>query len=103
MIIPLEHFLIFSSLLFCIGIYGVLVRRNVIGVLISIELILNSVNINLIAFSKTTALSAEAGQIFAIFVMAIAAAAVAVGLSIVVALFRVRSSVFVDEMNLLKW
>lgn len=103
MIIPLEHFLIFSSLLLAAGIYGALTRRNIIGILISIELILNAVNVNLVAFSRSTSLSPETGQIFAIFVIAIAAAAAAVGLAIVLALFRVRKTVFTDEINLLKW
>ncbi len=103
MIIPLQHFLIFSAFLFCAGIYGALTRRNIIGILISIELILNAVNINLVAFSRSTSLSAETGQIFAIFVIAIAAAAAAVGLAIVLALFRVRKTVMTDEINLLKW
>lgn len=103
MIIPLEHYLIFSLLLFSIGIYGVLVRRNIIGILLSIELILNAVNINLIAFSNSTSLSAETGQIFALFVIAIAATAAAVGLAIVLALFRTKNTVYTDEVNLLKW
>ena len=75
MLIPLQHILIFSLLLFAIGVYGALVRRNIIGILISIELMLNAANINLIAFSKYTSLSPETGQIFALFVMAIAATA----------------------------
>ena len=103
MIIPLEHFLIFSALLFAIGIYGTLVRRNIIGILLSIELILNAVNINLVVFSRTTSLSPETGQIFAIFVIALAAAGAAVGLALVLALFRVRKTIFTDEINLLKW
>ncbi len=103
MIIPLEHLLIFGTLLFVTGVYGALTRRNIIGILLSIELILNSVNINLVAFSKTTALSAETGQIFAIFVIALAASAAVVGLAIVLALFRVRKTIFTDEINLLKW
>ena len=97
------HILIFSLLLFAIGIYGALVRRNIIGILISIELILNAANINLIAFSKYTSPSPEMGQIFAIFVIAIAATAAAVGLAIVLALYRVRKTVYTDEVNLLKW
>ena len=101
--IPLEHFLIFSGILFVTGIYGALTRRNIIGILISIELILNAVNINLVAFSRSTSLAPETGQIFAIFVIAIAAAAAAVGLAIVLALFRVRKTVFSDEIHLLKW
>ena len=103
MLIPLNHILIFSLLLFAIGLYGILVRRNIIGILISIELMLNATNINLIAFSKTTSLAPETGQIFAIFVIAIAATAAAVGLAIVLALYRVRKTVYTDEVNLLKW
>lgn len=103
MSIPLQHYLLFATVLFVVGIYGVLVRRNIIGVLISIELILNAVNINLVAFSRYTAASPETGQIFAIFVITIAAAAVAVGLAIVIALYRVRKTIFTDEINLLKW
>ena len=103
MIIPLSHFLIFSALLFVIGIYGVLTRRNIIGVLLSIELILNSVNINLVAFSRSTSFAPETGQIFAIFVMTLAAVAATVGLAIVLALFRVRKTILTDEINLLKW
>ncbi len=103
MMIPLEHFLIFAAILFTIGLYGVLVRRHVIAVLISIELMLNAVNINLVAFSRTTSLSPETGQIFAIFVIAMAAAAVAVGLAIVIALYRSRRTVYTDEVDLLKW
>jgi len=103
MILPLEHLLIFGSIIFSIGIYGVLVRRNIIGVLISIELILNSVNVNLVAFSRTTSLSPETGQIFAIFIMTLAASAAAVGLALVLALYRVRKTIMTDEINLLKW
>lgn len=102
-VLPLPHILIFSLLLFAIGLYGALVRRNIIGILISIELMLNAANINLIAFSKYTSLSPETGQIFALFVIAIAATAAAVGLAIVLALYRVRKTVQADEVNLLKW
>ncbi len=101
--IPLEHFLIFGTILFVTGIYGAMVRRNIIGILISIELILNAVTINLVAFSKTTSLSPETGQIFAIFVITLAAAGAAVGLAIVLALYRVRKTIFSDEINLMKW
>jgi NADH-quinone oxidoreductase subunit K len=103
MIIPLQHLLIFGTILFALGIYGTLVRRNIIGILISIELILNAVNINLVAFSKTTSLAPETGQIFAIFVITLAAAAAAVGLAIVLALYRVKKSVMTDEISLMKW
>lgn len=103
MLIPLNHYLIFAAILFVIGIYGALTRRNIIGILISIELILNAVNVNLIAFSQTTSLAPETGQVFAVFVISIAAASAAVGLAIVLALFRVRKTVFSDDINLLKW
>ena len=103
MIIPLEHLLIFGTLLFAVGIYGALVRRNIIGILISIELILNAFNVNLVAFSRTTSLAPETGQIFAFFVIALAASAAAVGLAIVLALYRIRKTIYTDEINLLKW
>ncbi len=103
MIVPLQHILIFSSLLFATGLYGALTRRNIIGILISIELILNSVNVNLIAFSRSTSIAPETGQVFAMFIIAMAAAAAAVGLAIVLALFRVRKTIFSDEINLMKW
>ena len=103
MIVPLEHILIFSALLFVIGVYGALTRRSIIGILLSIELILNAVNINLVAFSRTTSFAPETGQIFAIFVMALAAAGATVGLAIVIALFRKRKTILANEINLLKW
>lgn len=103
MIVPLNHFLIFSAALLAIGIYGALVRRNIIGILLSIELILNAANINLVAFSRSTSLSPETGQVFALFIVAMAAAAIAVGLAIVLALYRVKRSVLADEVNLMKW
>ena len=103
MIIPLEHWLIFSALLFSMGLYGVMTRRHLIGILMSIELLLNSVNINVVAFSRSTALDPLAGQVFAIFIIAMAAAAAAVGLAIVLALFRVKKTVWSQEINLLKW
>ena len=101
--IPLNHILIFSTLLFAIGVYGVLVRRNVVGILISIELILNSVNVNLIAFSRFHVTSSVVGQVFVIFVITLAAIAATVGLAIVLALYRVRRTVYTDEIHLLKW
>jgi len=101
--IPLQHYLVFAAVLFSIGAFGILTRRNIIGILISIELILNAVNINLVAFSKYTSISPETGQIFAIFIITMAAAAVAVGLAIVISIYRVSKTVFTDEMDLLKW
>ena len=103
MLIPLQHLLIFSTLLFAIGVYGVLVRRNVIGILISIELILNAVNVNFIAFSRNSELHPEMGQVFAVFVIVLAATAATVGLAIVLALYRVRKTIDTDEIHLLKW
>ena len=103
MIIPLSHLLVFGTALFVIGLFGILTRRNIIGILLSIELILNAVNINLVAFSRTTSLSPETGIVFAVFVISLAASAAAVGLAIVLALFRVKRNILSDEMNLLKW
>lgn len=94
-------YLIVSALLFSIGIAGVLLRRNVVIVLMSIELILNAVNINLVAFSRHH--GHTTGQAFALFVMTVAVAEAAVGLGILIALFRNRGTVNADELDLLKW
>ena len=99
--IPTSHYLFLSLALFTIGVIGVLTRRNVIIILMSIELILNAVNINLIAFSRL--LGSVDGQIFAIFVITDAAAEAAVGLGIIIAYFRNRETVLADEMDMLKW
>jgi NADH-quinone oxidoreductase subunit K len=95
------HYLIVSALLFAIGIAGILIRRNIVVILMSIELILNAVNINLVVFSRSW--HNTAGQAFAIFTMAIAVAEAAVGLGVLIALFRNRGTVFADELDLLKW
>ena len=97
----LNQFLLLAAILFCIGVYGVLARRNGVMVLMSIELILNAVNINLIAFSNY--FGQVHGQVFAIFVIAIAVAEAAVGLGILIAMFRNRGTILADEMDLLKW
>ena len=99
--IPTEAYLILSLALFTIGVVGVLTRRNVIIVLMSIELILNAVNINLVAFSRY--FGDVAGQVFALFIIAAAAAEAAVGLGIIIAFFRNRETLLADEMDLLKW
>ena len=99
--IRLPFVLVFSGILFATGIYGVLARRNAVLVLMSIELMLNAVNINLIAFSQ--ALHDITGQVFALFVIAVAAAEVGIGLAIVILIFRNRETINVDEVNLLKW
>ncbi len=101
--IPVSYYVIFSGLLFSIGLYGVLVRRNVIGILMSIELIINAANINLVAFSRYVAAKPETGQIFAAFVIVLAASAAAVGLAIVLSVYRNRRTIYTDEINLLKW
>ncbi len=99
--IRLPLVLMFSSLLFSAGVYGVLARRNAVMVLMAIELMLNAVNVNLVAF--TSSLHQMTGQVFALFVIAVAAAEVGIGLAIVILLFRTRESINVDEVNLLKW
>ena len=99
--VRLPLILFFSAMLFSAGVYGVLARRNAIMVLMAIELMLNAVNVNLVAFS--THLGQIGGQVFALFVIAVAAAEVGIGLAIVILLYRTRESINVDEVNLLKW
>jgi len=98
-----NQFLVVAALLFSIGIYGVLVRRNAVLVLLSVELMLTAVNINLVAFGSYLQDELLAGQVFALFVIAVAAAEVGIGLAIVVLIFRNRSSANIDELDLLKW
>ena len=95
------NFLLLGAVLFCAGVYGVLARRNAVMVLMAIELMLNAVNVNLVAFGSQ--LQDVTGQIFALFVIAVAAAEVGIGLAIVILLYRNRESINVDEVNLLKW
>ncbi|HTP80478.1 MAG TPA: NADH-quinone oxidoreductase subunit NuoK [Bacteroidota bacterium] len=99
--VPIQHYLILSAILFFTGAAGVLARRNAIIVFMSIELMLNSANLTLVAFSAY--LGDVTGQMLAFFVMTVAAAEAAVGLAIVIALFRKKQSVNLDEINLLKW
>jgi NADH-quinone oxidoreductase subunit K len=99
--IPIEYYLLLSAFMFCAGVVGVLVRRNVIVVFMCIELMLNSVNLTLITFSSY--FGDPAGQILVFFVMVVAAAEAAVGLAIVIALFRNKQTVNIDEINILKW
>ena len=96
----LIQFLLLSSVLFCIGVYGVLVRRNGVMVLMSIEIILNAVNINLVAFGAFN--GTIVGEVFALFIIAIAAAEVGVGLAIVLLIFRNKRSVDISEIDLMK-
>jgi NADH:ubiquinone oxidoreductase subunit K len=93
--------LVFSAILFSTGVYGVLARRNAVLVLMSIELMLNAVNINLVAFSQR--LQDITGQVFALFVITVAAAEVGIGLAIVILIYRNRETINVGEVNLLKW
>jgi NADH:ubiquinone oxidoreductase subunit K len=95
--------LTFSAALFAIGIYGVLARRNAVLVLMSIELMLNAVNINLVAFSQYLKDALVTGQIFALFVITVAAAEIGIGLALVILIYRNRETINVDEINLLKW
>jgi NADH:ubiquinone oxidoreductase subunit K len=95
--------LVFAAFLFSAGVYGVLARRNAVMVLMSIELMLNAVNINLIAFNAFLQDKMLAGQVFALFVVAVAAAEVGIGLAIVLLIFRNRETVNLDEVDLLRW
>jgi NADH:ubiquinone oxidoreductase subunit K len=99
----INQFLVLAALLCSVGVYGVLVRRNAVMVLLSIELMLTAVNINLVAFGSMLQDTLHAGQVFALFVITIAAAEVGIGLAIIVLIFRNRSSVNVDEMDRMKW
>ncbi len=103
MAVTLEHYLILSVILFSIGLYGVLAKRNAVIILMCIEIMLNAVNIALIAFSRYSDPSLLTGQIFAIFVMAVAAAEAAVGIAIIIAIYRNRQSINVDKFDLTKW
>ena len=100
--IPLGFFVFLSAFLFCVGIYGALTRQNVIGILISIELILNAANINLVAFNKYLAPKDALGQVFSLFVIAIAAAASVVGLVLIIAIYRNAKTLFTDGFTLMK-
>ena len=99
--VTLEHYLVLSALLFSLGMVGVIFRRNLIVILMSLELMLNAVNLSFVAFSRY--LGSIEGQIFVLFVMVVAAAEVAVGLAITVAVFRQRGTINVNDISLLKW
>ncbi len=101
--IPLDHVLIFSALLFSIGVYGVLARRNGVLILMSVELMLNAVNVNMIAFAVYRAPQHFAGLIFAVFIITVAAAEVGLGLAILLRIFTNEHTSNVDEVDLLKW
>ncbi|RLC99694.1 MAG: NADH-quinone oxidoreductase subunit NuoK [Chloroflexi bacterium] len=99
---PLEWYLLLAAALFCMGLYGVLSRRNGVAILMGVELMLNAVNINLVAFWRYTEPAAATGQAFALFVYAVAAAEAAVGLALIIALWRTRNTVVLEEIDLLK-
>jgi len=102
-VMSLLHFQLLSAALLSIGIYGVLARRNAVLILLSLELMLNAVNVNLVAFSSFGSFSASTGQVIAIFVITVAAAEVGLALAIILRLFRSRRSVDVGEADLMKW
>ena len=101
--VPLQAFLLLAALLFCIGVWGLINSRNAVRVLMSIELMLNAVNINLMAFSSYTDGILIHGQVFAVFVITVAAAEAAVGLAILLSLYRNRVTIDMEQFNLLRW
>ncbi len=101
--IPLSWYLIFSAALFAIGIYGVLARKNAIAILMGIELMLNAVNVNLVAFWRYRPDAGIAGQAFAAILFAVAAAEAAVGLALIISIYRRRNTVIADDIDMMKW
>ncbi|MEI7542433.1 MAG: NADH-quinone oxidoreductase subunit NuoK [bacterium] len=101
--ITLNHYIILGAILFAIGIFGVITRRNAIGILMSLELIFNAVNINMVAFSRFLTPTAAYGELFTIFIITVAAAESVLGLAIILAIYRKRQVLNADEMNLMKW
>jgi NAD(P)H-quinone oxidoreductase subunit 4L len=101
--IPLHLYLLVSAGLFGLGIYGVLARRNAVAILMGIELMLNAVNINLVAFWRYISPETLNGQVFAVFVFAVAAAEAAVGLALIISIYRNRETVIAEDVNILKW
>jgi len=102
-VIGLQHYLVVAALLFGVGLYGALTRRNAIGVLIAIELMLNAVNLNFVAFSRFLPTAGISGQVFVVFVITVAACEAAVGLALILCIFRTRRTVEADQVDLLKW
>jgi NADH:ubiquinone oxidoreductase subunit K len=101
--IGLEHYLILSAILFSIGLYGALAKKNAVVILMSIEIMLNAVNIAMVAFSRYITPSLLTGQVFAIFIIAVAAAEAAVGLAIIIAIYRSRETIESTKIDLMKW
>jgi NADH:ubiquinone oxidoreductase subunit K len=101
--IGLGHFITLSAVLFCIGLYGVLAKRNAIVILMCIEIMLNAVNIALVAFSRYVVPGAYTGQVFTIFILVVAAAEAAVGVAIIINIYRKRRTIEADKIDLMKW
>ncbi|WP_345297023.1 NADH-quinone oxidoreductase subunit NuoK [Candidatus Villigracilis affinis] len=101
--IPLSWYLIFAAALFSVGLFGALSRRNAVAILLGIELMLNAINVNLVAFWRYGDVMVLAGQVFAVIVFAVAAAEVSVGLALVISVYRRRNTVVADELDMLKW
>ncbi len=101
--IPLSWYLILAAAMFCIGLFGVLARRNAVAILMGIELMLNAVNINLVAFWRYLTPQLIAGQVFTLIVFTVAAAEASVGLALIISIYRRRSTVAAEDLNLMKW
>ncbi len=101
--VGLQNYLVLSAVLFCIGLYGVLAKRNAIAILLSVELMLNSVNVALAGFSRYVTPAALTGQVFALFIMVVAAAEAAVGIAIIMTIYKSRGSVDTTKIDLMKW
>ena len=101
--VPLSWYLTLAAALFCIGLYGVLARRNAVAILMGVELMLNAVIINLVAFWRYLQPTQISGQVFAVIVFAVAAAEASVGLALIISIYRRRNSVVAEEMNLMRW
>ena len=101
--VPLSWYLALAAALFCIGLYGVLARKNAVAILMGIELMLNAVNINLVSFWRYLTPQVMAGQMFTIIVLTVAASEAAVGLALIISIYRRRNSVIADDMDLMKW
>lgn len=101
--VPLSWYLALAAALFCVGLYGVLARKNAVAILMSIELMLNAVNINLVAFWHYLTPQVPSGQMFTIIVLTVAAAEAAVGLALIISIYRRRQTVVAEEIDLLKW
>lgn len=101
--VPLSWYLALAAALFCVGVYGVLARKNAVAILMSIELMLNAVNINLVAFWRYLTPQVTSGQMFTIIVLTVAAAEAAVGLALIISIYRRRNTVIAEDIDLMKW